>query len=360
MSSRILLAVPLLFGVGISRNCDAFYECYKHKFTENAQCFGFASCFQAKFTKDATVRCDGDRSCYQSQMDVSKSVKCRSAASCESAKIKTSDVVNCEGSHSCVKTEMSANEALLNGHYAAAMSTLKDTDLVVAHGYSSLLFGTVDSNKLNHMEVRVDGLNAGYGASVVCRADADCKLSCKGNGCDNLDFYCFDGAECTVTPKGCMEGKKLNSINIVKGAICPTVKYSKSEKEDQKLSKDLNRRYHKIEKDDNYIEFMGSLNEDMDLWQRREQEFTPVGGASKAGNERILVAASSRTGPAMFARFGHHFHSLVDTDAVIMILIVMCLLLAIFCIVAQCEFGMTLQCQCCGNEEADTVEYQKV
>lgn len=228
------------------------------------------------------------------------------------------------------------------------LSTITDTDLVVARGYNSLLFSTIDSNELKRMKVRVDGLNAGYGASVVCRGTSNCKLICGGTGCDNLDFYCFDGADCTVTPSSCMDGKALNSVATADGVTCPTVKYSKSKKEDRALENDLEKRYHKIESDEYYIEWLSYLDEDMTLWRQREEEFRPLGDASKAGNARIL--ASSTSGPAMFAHFGHHLQFSMDSVAIVLVVI--------FLILAA--FGFVVQCQICQHEAQETVSYEKV
>jgi len=330
-----------------SLNCDDFYECYQQEISERAKCYGYASCIQTTITGDEAVQCDGDRSCYQSSIDVGDSVKCRSTQSCASSAVNSGDTVYCEGSHSCAQSDISGNAARLYGHYAAAMSSITDTQTVTASGYNSLLFATVDSNDLTKMEVRVDGLNAGYGASVVCRDGATCKLVCGLNGCDHLDFYCFHGADCNISPSGCVDGKQVNSVDEVDGTVCPTVKWSKYETTDLILEQDLARRYHNIAEDLWYIEWLEYLNEDMELWQQREEEFTPPGTASKKGNAKILAVTS---GPAMFARFGHSLQ--FSLSAVGLVLVVMVVILA--------AFGFAAHCSLCTFGKKEVTSYQTV
>ena len=175
-----LAVVSLLNAVMGTQNCDDYYECSGETFTDRTNCYGYASCAESSFISDHGLKCDGDRSCYMANMELGEAILCRSTASCEEATMTTDEEVYCEGVQSCANAEVNgAGKVYLYGHYAAVNTKISGVSTVRAYGYYSFLYGTLDSQDLDELQVKLYGVDAGYGANVICRSGSTCSLVCK-------------------------------------------------------------------------------------------------------------------------------------------------------------------------------------
>jgi len=270
-------------------NCGGFNSCISNEILMDLKghisCFGSNSC-KTGFVEANTIHCGGKRSCIHNKMTIASNVKCGGQESCSKTHINSDENVLCQGQRSCKESEVIANNnvicgAMLScsnskintnivkvfGYYGARESQIK-ANVIEGYGMYSLYYAQIDSGVNGNMKVVANGYFSGYRATIICRKNSHCKLDCNGsNSCTELDYICLDGAKCDVTPVKCLD--IVASDVVIDGIICPNVKKSVSEKEDQHLMEYMEEQQQmKYQMADNindmrhYIERMNEYSED--------------------------------------------------------------------------------------------------
>ena len=120
------------------------------------------------------------------------SVGCFASVSCNHISIRNASNVYCWGDQSCLNIHISS------------------TDKIEGHGAYSLMNSIVENiNTTNSATIDLNGYNAGYNLSIICRGDSttntttatECTINCNGNGCNGTRLDCA-GASCTVNCSG--------------------------------------------------------------------------------------------------------------------------------------------------------------
>eukprot|EP01083_Nonionella_stella_P154181 496483_1 len=244
--------------------CDDYFECEHINHTDvMSYCYGFGSCYGSSISSYNSTYCDGAYSCHTASIDSSQSVFCRSIASCASATLKSTSLY-CEGIASCSYADIEAYTVYSYGHYGSADSVISGASTIRAYGYYSLLYSVVDSTNVPKMSVKLFGVDAGYGANIVCQSGSSCTVTCKGSGCLETDVICLNGASCSVSPEECLSD---NSVNEYEGISCPQWKVSKSADEDDGFHAYI--RQKEIEKEENikWKLFQAYISADMDSFE---------------------------------------------------------------------------------------------
>ena len=137
--------------------------------------------------------------------------------------------------------------------------------VVRVYGYYGMMGATVDSVSLTNLKVKMEGDLAGQGGSIFCRSGTQCTLTCESSGCKDLDYLCFNGATCKVTPKECGQPRAPKQVE---GINCPNMLISSSE-EDRELYDLIEERKVERLRDESYLKMMERFELDID---REEQE----------------------------------------------------------------------------------------
>lgn len=196
-----------------TNNCDGTGECQGQTLNGITYCSGIASCQNAVIQTGYYTQCSGLYSCFKAEIISSDTIDCDGIRSCESATLQTSDALVCDGEKSCQYADIEAFNIYGNGEL-------------------SLYDAVIDSNDNNYIYVRVNGINAGKDATVICRSGKVCKIYCSGNGCDGLNLNCLSGSTCSVTPSSCT----VNTDGaVIDGITCPLWTISTSLAQDEIL-----------------------------------------------------------------------------------------------------------------------------
>eukprot|EP01084_Bolivina_argentea_P098827 177655_1 len=279
MSASVVFpfAVYFLFHLATihaTTDCHDYFECESQTLTDLTNCYGFGSCYASSISTDNPIHCDGAHSCHAASIDSDESVFCRSIASCSGATLKSVSKLYCEGIASCSNADIETGGTVYSyGHYGTTGSTIYGASTVRGYGYYSLLYATVDSANVEKMSVKLFGVDAGYGANIVCQSGSTCTLTCKGGGCGETDFICLYGASCSVSPEECLSD---NSVQEYESVSCPQWKISNSANDDEDFTEYMKQK--ESEKEDNikWKLFETYTAEDMDsfdaLIEQRQED----------------------------------------------------------------------------------------
>ncbi len=109
------------------------------------------------------------------------------------------------------------------GQESAIYSEFYGMEQIEAYGYQAFEGSLIDSAEVTQMTVEFIGQASGKQAQVRCRAGATCDVLCKGSGCINMEYVCYEGAVCNLSPSECMD------TDIFEGITCPDVLFVSSD-----------------------------------------------------------------------------------------------------------------------------------
>ena len=166
------------------------------------------------------THCDGHISCMNTEMARQRRfVCCGGGAGCFASKIR------------------GVKEVRAYGTWTMRYAEIIGAETVKGYGYGSLADVTIDSGP-NTITVQAFAEKAGENANLICRDGATCTLSCKGTGCNLMNYRCLGEATCNIAPVGCLPD---NSVNQVNGVACPTFRTSLAEDTmDVNVDEDMN------------------------------------------------------------------------------------------------------------------------
>ena len=104
----------------------------------------------------------------------------------------------CSGFNSCENARLEGDKVRVYGMTSASHADIYASQ-VFGYGHYSLQFADIDTMVAPQLKVSLFGYNTGYGATIICRSDRDCKLVCKSSGCFGTTFLCITGSRCTVS-----------------------------------------------------------------------------------------------------------------------------------------------------------------
>eukprot|EP01083_Nonionella_stella_P073764 199673_1 len=162
--------------------------------TNRCRCGGSFGCHSISFIQSSNaVRCDGDNACsHAGFIQAANELDCEGVSACAFTVIRKGNVVHCDGDKACSHANISG------------------ATHIFAKGSYSLLNATIDSRGIDGslLLLRLHSYHAGFGASLICRANHTCDIQCNLNACSHFHVHCI--GNCTfqtledqgILPKG--------------------------------------------------------------------------------------------------------------------------------------------------------------
>eukprot|EP01083_Nonionella_stella_P182556 657198_1 len=140
--------------------------------TDLCRCGGSFGCHSISFVQSSNVvRCDGDHACsHAGFIQATKELDCEGVSACAFTTIPKGNKLHCDGDKACSHTNISG------------------VIHIMAKGSYSLLNATIDSRGIDGsaLLVRLHSYHAGFGASLICRANHTCDIQCDLNACSHF------------------------------------------------------------------------------------------------------------------------------------------------------------------------------
>eukprot|EP01083_Nonionella_stella_P086199 239297_1 len=182
--------------------CWIGYECSGQSIIETQQSsiYGYKSLYGSNTSIETSngVYCSGAFSCSHLSF-LSKSshnehyVQCYGAYSCFGIEtIIISTALACHGYHSCSNSNISTERIYCRGDKSCSyvqISNTSNTSDVRGEGAFSLYNAEIYSSR--DLTVTLDGYQAGFQGTIICRAGDSCTVNCNGNGCEMLYIDCI-------------------------------------------------------------------------------------------------------------------------------------------------------------------------
>eukprot|EP00484_Ammonia_sp_Unknown_P018212 CAMPEP_0197031732 /NCGR_PEP_ID=MMETSP1384-20130603/10642_1 /TAXON_ID=29189 /ORGANISM="Ammonia sp." /LENGTH=645 /DNA_ID=CAMNT_0042461301 /DNA_START=448 /DNA_END=2385 /DNA_ORIENTATION=+ len=215
------IATQTVYGTVQCNGLEACKDVAKALSSIYIECNGETSCSLSTLNAFMEVQCAAKHACFQSHVvSTNEQVTCSGQESCSESQVKATDMI-CSGESGCHHSHLVAESIRAYGAYSAAQSDIFASK-ILAYGYNALYFATIDSMGQSDLNIKMFGYAAGYGATVICRSGAKCKLTCKSNGCYETTFLCMKGSSCSVSPKGCTTDSIGSSYQFKVGDVdCP-------------------------------------------------------------------------------------------------------------------------------------------
>eukprot|EP01084_Bolivina_argentea_P065613 119584_1 len=153
-----------------------------------SECGGSFSCYKILFIDilGADLRCTGSNSCRNVSSFIritgGKSLYCTGTNACAYSNLRAESTIGCYGDQSC------------------AFSNIEQTNIINGYGAYSLYKAVIDSNGAlsDTITVNLEGFNAGFGATIICRSADTCNINCYGNACFMTHIDCRGSNNCIV------------------------------------------------------------------------------------------------------------------------------------------------------------------
>ena len=215
----IRIGIVLLLGLCKGQfQCDDEFSCANMAIAGGGTdiwCYGLGSCAGSTIvnygTSDdgKTTGCWGGRSCQNAPIFsgiVEYDSDIRGHLGLAWTKYVDTRIIACFGEAACYQIENTRSNRLLCYGFRSC-DGLYSNSATIAAGLGTL---SLENSILhNPSSVYLVGFFSGYNATVYCESGHICNISCYSNGCENLNFMCENGANCTV------------NCNDTQGITCP-------------------------------------------------------------------------------------------------------------------------------------------
>eukprot|EP01083_Nonionella_stella_P224393 798780_1 len=138
---------------------------------ERMICTGSYSCESMAFIESAgLIFCSGANSCANVMQNM------------QTNRSSPTSAIYCRGSNSCAFSNIITNDLWCSGHRSCANSHISGTSIIWGSASFSLYNSTIDTNEslTSTILVRLRGRFAGYGGTLLCRANHTCTVECMG------------------------------------------------------------------------------------------------------------------------------------------------------------------------------------